>query len=185
MRSHTIAPIAMLIALTELGCGQTQWKAAQWNSAGGSPTQTLRTADQTMDVELTDRVDRLRRLAAVQGVAPPQIEEVTLSADRIAGALRSIPVIRVTFSEHDFFAAGSAAPLPGAAQVLRIMAENMHRDVPDVRVTVLGHTDASGADGENMALSQSRALGVVQALATAGVTPGQLGALSRSRRMTR
>ena len=155
------------------GCVQTQWQGS-----GYGPTQTLRTADQTMDMELTDRVHRLARLAQLQGMSPPQVEEVVLPADRVANAARPIPIIRVTFDERDFFAPGSASPRPEAAQALRIMADSLQRDVPDVRVTVLGHTDASGTEQANAALSQTRAQTVVQSLVASGANPGQLSAVA-------
>ncbi len=131
-----------------------------------------------MDLELTDRVHRLDRLSRLQGVSPPQIEEVVLPADLVAGAARPIPVIRISFREQDFFSPGSAMPRPQAEQVLQVMAENLRRDVPDVRVTVLGHTDATGTQQQNQALSQERALQVVQRLVADGTNPGQLAAVA-------
>jgi outer membrane protein OmpA-like peptidoglycan-associated protein len=131
-----------------------------------------------MDLEVTDWVSRFQRLTRLQGVAPPMIEEVTLPADRVPGATRAIPVIRVTFDERDFFAPGSAEPRSQAVRILAVMAENMHRDVPDVRVTVLGHTDVSGLEAENLALSKSRALSVVRSLVGVDVNPGQLSVVA-------
>ena len=162
-----------LCGLILCGCVQTQWQAGSYGA-----TQTLRTADQTMDVETTDRVARVQRLARVQGVTPPQIQDLVVPAGDVEGARRPIPVIRVTFDERDFFAEGSAAPRPRAAELLHVMAENMRRDVPDMRVTVLGHTDATGTDQANQALSRARALGVVQALVADGANPGQLSAIA-------
>ena len=163
------------VGMTLLLCGCVQ---SQWQSTGLPPTQTLRTADQMMDLELTDRVSRLDRLSRLQGVSSPHIEEVVLPADRVAGATRPIPVIRISFQEQDFFNPGSAAPQPQAEQVLQVMAENLRRDVADVRVTVLGHTDATGSEQQNLALSQSRALSVVQRLVADGANPGQLAAVA-------
>jgi outer membrane protein OmpA-like peptidoglycan-associated protein len=162
-----------LCGLILCGCVQTQWQAGPYGA-----TQTLRTADQTMDLETTDRVARVQRLAGVQGVAPPQIQDLVVPAGDVEDARRPIPVIRVTFDERDFFAEGSAAPRPRAAELLHVMAENMRRDVPDMRVTVLGHTDATGTEQANQALSQARALGVVQALVADGANPGQLSAIA-------
>ena len=156
-----------------LGCVQTQWQSGQ------SPYgQTLRSADETMDVELADRVSRVQRLARLDGVAPPQIEQLVVPASGIAGASRPIPVIRVTFAESDFFAPGSAVPQAGALAALRVMAENMRRDVPDLRVTVLGHTDATGTERANRALGQARALVMMQALVNSGAGPGQLSVVA-------
>ena len=162
---------ATLAALPLTACVQTQWQQ-------GQSTQTLRSADQTMDLEQTDRVGRVQRLSHLDGVAPPRIEQAVVQPGDVAGIARPIPVIRLTFDERDFFAAGSAVPQAGAARVLRVVAENMRRDVPDVRVTVLGHTDATGTEAGNQALSRQRALAMVQELVASGVNPGQLSAIA-------
>lgn len=164
------------LGLAVAGCVQTQWQAS-----GYGPSQAMHTADQTMDVEVADRTSRFGRLANLQGVTPPRIEEVMLPPNAVPGANRPIPVIRVTFEERDFFDPGSAAPRPQAMRVLQVVAENMRRDVPDVRVTVLGHTDASGTDQQNLALSQSRAQSVIQLLVQSGVNPGQFSAVAIGR----
>jgi outer membrane protein OmpA-like peptidoglycan-associated protein len=161
-----IALTVVATCLSLAACVQTQWAL---------PT---RTADQTMDLEVTDRVNRLARLARVQSVVMPDIEPVAVPVEKVPGAARPIPVIRVTFVEADFFAPGGASPLPQAAGILQIMAENMFRDVPDARMTVLGHTDGIGTDPANQALSRSRAAAVVGALVAAGVNPGQLAAVA-------
>lgn len=155
------------------GCVQTQWQAGQPGLG-----QTLRSVDETMDVELADRVGRVERLARLDGVAPPRIEQLVVPARDVPGVVRPIPVIRVTFAERDFFAPGSAAPQRGALAALRIMAENMRRDVPDLRVTVLGHADATGTESANQALGQARALGMMQALVSSGASPGQLSVVA-------
>jgi len=174
--SITVLAFAPIVAFTLGGCVQTQWRAA-----GYGATQTMLSADQTMDVEVSDRINRLRRLANLQGVVPPQIEQVTLPKGAVPGANRPVPVIRVTFTERDFFESGSTAPRPEALRVLQVVAENMHRDVPDVRVTVLGHTDASGTDQQNLALSYGRAQSVIETLVASGVNPGQLSAIAIGR----
>lgn len=131
-----------------------------------------------MDVEVADRIARFDRLSRLQGVIPPRITEVTLPAQDVPGASRSIPVIRVTFEERGFFAPGSALPTTEARQALQVIAENMRRDVPDIRITVLGHTDSTGNAQGNEALSQARATQVVQALVGDGANPGQLSAVA-------
>ena len=160
-----------MCAAALFGCVQTQWQTGQSPSG-----QTLRSADETMDVELTDRVGRVQRLARLDGVAPPRIEQLVVPARD--GASRPIPVIRITFAESDFFAPGSATPQAGALAALRVMAENMRHDVPDLRVTVLGHTDATGMERANQALGYARASVMMQALVEAGAGPGQLSVVA-------
>ena len=163
--------IALLAPVAITGCVQSQWRE-------GSGSAGLATANQMMDLEDHDRIDRFQRLAQENGVAPPQIDQLDVSPDQVRGATRPIPVIRVVFDERSFYDPGSAVPRPEAANALRIIAENMHRDVPDVRLTLLGHTDATGTDSENASLSQRRALGVMQRLVNDGVNPAQLGTVA-------
>lgn len=175
VRPHGRCKIVSLLACAALltGCVQTQWQGS-----GYQQSQTLLSPNQTMDLEVTDRIARFERLSRLQGVIPPRITEVTLPAQDVPGASRPIPVIRVTFEERGFFAPGSASPTPEAQQALQVIAENMRRDVPDVRVTVLGHTDSTGTATGNEALSQARATEVVQSLVGDGVNPGQLSAVA-------
>lgn len=162
----SLAAVFAVAALS--GCAQTQWRS------GTGPVQTLATADQMMDLEQSDRVARFQRLAQLHGVSPPQIEQAVVPASAVPGATRAIPVIRVVFDERAFFAPGSAVPQPGADAILQVIADNMHHDVPDVRVTLLGHADATGSAATNDALARERALAVFQRLAALGVNPAQL-----------
>ncbi|MCQ8277544.1 OmpA family protein [Acetobacteraceae bacterium KSS8] len=165
-----LAPAALSLLSA---CAQTQWQ----ESAPGS-AQTLATADQMMDLELSDRIARLSRLAQQQSVVPPRIEQTVLPAAEVPGADRPIPVIRITFDERDMFASGSAEPQPGARAMLAVIAENLKHDVPDVHVLVMGHTDSQGTAAGNEALSRARALAVVKLLVAAGANPAQLDAVA-------
>ncbi len=169
MRRRTVLVGGLLV----LGGCQTGWPGQGPGQGAG-----LATADQTMDVEAADRANRFGRLAGMDGIAAPRIEQVVVPAGAAPGAGRPIPVIRVVFGEGVFFAPGAAAPRAGAARVMELMAQNMRRDVPDVRLTVLGHTDAVGSDASNYALSEARAVGVLQLLVNDGVNPGQLGTVA-------
>jgi outer membrane protein OmpA-like peptidoglycan-associated protein len=167
-----LLPILLPGMLLLAGCVQTSWQS------GYGPSQTLATADQMMDIEQADRIRRFQRLARLNGITPPEIDQLVVPAAFVPGATRPIPVIRVVFDERVFFDTNSATPRPEAASVLNVMAENMHHDVPDLRVTVLGHTDAVGTDAANIALSERRALSVLQILVRDGVNPGQLGTVA-------
>jgi outer membrane protein OmpA-like peptidoglycan-associated protein len=137
-------------------------------------TPALATQDQTARIEEQDRINRFQRLATMQGIEPPQVEQVLLppgSVDFMAGP---VPVVRVVFPERAFFAFDSATPLPGSERIFDLIAENMTHDVPDAALTVLGHTDAIGTDTYNIALSRRRAEAVMAALVARGVRPNQL-----------
>jgi outer membrane protein OmpA-like peptidoglycan-associated protein len=165
--------VAPLVAMG--GCAQTAWQATPGVVA------PLSTADQMMDVEAADRIRRFQRLSAMAGIAPPLFQQALVPASEVPGADRPIPVIRVVFDEGDFFRSGAFMPQPQAAAILQVIAENMRNDVPDVRLTVLGHTDAVGSDASNIALSKERAVTVMQLLIQDGANPGQLGTVAIGR----
>ena len=98
-----------------------------------------------MDIEETDRINRFQRLARLDGIAAPKIDRSIVPAALVPGATRPIPVIRVVFDERVFFDTDNASPRSETAKVLELIAENMRHDVPDLRITVLGHTDAVGS----------------------------------------
>ena len=65
-------------------------------------------------------------------------------------------------------------PLPQSEKVIKLIAQNMLRDVPDAALTILGHTDSTGTDAYNIDLSRRRALAVMAMLAGDGVDPEQM-----------
>jgi len=173
-RLRRLAWASLLAGCSALpGCAQTSWE-----STGPDATPALATADQTMGLEQADRINRFGRLARMSAITPPQIDQLTVPAERLPGARHPVPVIRVVFEERALFDAGSALPRPEADAIIAVIAENMRRDVPDVCVTVLGHTDAVGPDDSNIDLSRRRALHVLQRLVDHGVNPGQLGTVA-------
>ena len=73
------------------------------------------------------------------------------------------------------FATDSAAIDPASAVVLDVAAEQL-RSRDNVRVVVEGHTDSTGADAYNQALSQRRADAVAKYLESKGVPANRLTA---------
>lgn len=141
------------------------------------PTGGLATQSQTIDLEAADRLNRFQRLATIQGIAPPVIDQLTAPAGTVAGVNMAVPVTHVVFDESTFFNVSSAVPVRSATPVFDVVAENMKRDVPDAALTVLGHTDATGTDAYNLDLSRRRASAVISALIQRGVNPGQLSSV--------
>jgi outer membrane protein OmpA-like peptidoglycan-associated protein len=137
----------------------------------GSP---LATQASTIELENRDRIARFQRLASLQGIAPPLVDQLYAPPGSVPGVEFPAPVVRVVFQEDTFFASGSDEPLPQAGPVFDLIAENMRRDVPDAALTVLGHTDATGSDALNMDLSRRRAASVMAALIARGVPASQL-----------
>ena len=134
----------------------------------------MNTQAQTIDLENQDRIARFRRLAAMQGITPPQVDQLYAPPGSVPGVPGAAPVVRVVFDEDAFFASGSDVPLPELSAILDVIAENMKRDVPDAALTLLGHTDATGSNALNMDLSRRRAAAVMAALIERGVPPSQL-----------
>jgi outer membrane protein OmpA-like peptidoglycan-associated protein len=91
-------------------------------------------------------------------------------------------VVRAVFPERVLFAFGSDEPVPGAANVIDLLAQDLQRDAPGSEVTVLGHTDAVGSDSYNMDLSRRRAVRVLHALAARGLDPARLSAVAIGKR---
>lgn len=129
----------------------------------------LRTLPQTIGIEHQDRINRFRRLARLKDMQAPEIEDMAVPAGRVPGFDYPIPVVRIRFPERVFFDFDKAAVRPEAAAILDLIAESMRRDLPDVKITILGHTDAIGSDAYNFALSSRRAQSVMQALFERGV----------------
>jgi outer membrane protein OmpA-like peptidoglycan-associated protein len=143
---------------------------------------SLATQDQTVGIEEQDRIRRFQRLADLQGITPPDVDQVMLPAGSVDFMSGPVPVVRVVFPERAFFAFDSAIPLPSSEPILDVIAENMKRDVPDAALTVLGHTDAIGTDAYNLDLSLRRAETVMQALVARGVSPDLLSEVAIGKR---
>lgn len=135
----------------------------------------------TTELESRDRSVRFGRMSQLTGVAQPQVQEVRPFAPYGSRAV-GLPVVLVTFDERAFFAPGSDRPRPQSAAILDTVAESMRRDVPDAQLTLLGHTDAVGADAANDDLSMRRARAVLQGLVARGVNEAQLSTMAIGRR---
>jgi hypothetical protein len=72
----------------------------------------------------------------------------------------------------------SDMPRPEAMAVIDLVADNMRHDVPDARLTLLGHTDTIGSDAYNYDLSMRRARNVFQALVDRGCSPAHLSTVA-------
>ena len=149
---------------------------------GPDASPGLATQDQTADLENNDRIARFRRLAALQGVAAPQIDQLRLPPNSVNYMAGAVPVVRVVFDERVFFDFNSDVPRPEAGPVFDLIAENMRHDVPDAALTVLGHTDAVGSDAYNVNLSARRAANVMEELAERGVHRTQLSEVAIGKR---
>lgn len=160
--------LAAILCFAALVAGCTPpYVAPLYHETSHGPT--IYTPEQTVSLENSDRVARFQRLASLTGIMPPTIMVVQEGA---------VPVVEVIFSERVMFDFNSDIPRPEATAVLNLVADNMRRDVPDVQLTLLGHTDAIGSDEYNYDLSLRRAANVFQALVNRGCNPAQLSTVA-------
>lgn len=159
--------LALFVPVMLSGCGPSK--------IGGitQATPILSQAD-TINLEDSDRIARFRRLAQIDGIASPIIQQIFAPPGSVPGVPGQAPVVRVVFPEGVFFNSNNATPLPRSIPVIDLVAQNMRRDVPDAALTILGHTDSTGTDAYNMKLSERRALSVMALLADRGVDPLQM-----------
>lgn len=178
---RTCDTITVLLLVTTLaGCikpydAANPYPRGQYALPSGT---TLVPANQTTGLESDDRVARFRRLAGLNGITPPDIEQMVAQPRQGSSLDRPVPVLRIAFDEKMLFDFDSAQPRPEAAQILDLIADSMRRDVPDAQLTLLGHTDAVGSDSYNDDLSLRRARGVFQALVDRGGNAAQLSTVA-------
>ena len=144
-------------------------------SADGMVVETLR---DTIELENQDRIHRFDRLPRPANTRLPTVEEIVVPAGVVSGADYPIPVARVRFDERVFFDFNKDVIRTDATDTLDLLAENMRRDVPDARLTILGHTDAIGTNEYNFDLSARRARSVMQALYVRGVRLAQMSTVA-------
>lgn len=138
----------------------------------------LKSLPDTIGIEHVDRKNRFNRMATMLGIQPPDVDEMQLDSGQVPGFDFPVPVVRVRFDERALFDFDRDTIRPDARRVLDVMAENMKRDVPDVQLTILGHTDAIGSDTYNNDLSRRRAASVMQALIERGCNPAQMSTVA-------
>lgn len=134
----------------------------------------LNTLPQNIGLEYQDRINRFNRLSSINGIKSPRIDQLQLASGQMPGIDYAIPVIRIIFDNKVFFDFDKDILRPEAEVILNVIAENMRRDVPDVQLLVLGHTDALGTDAYNNDLSMRRARVVLAGLVARGVNSFQL-----------
>jgi OmpA-OmpF porin, OOP family len=132
----------------------------------------------TLQLEHEDRIARLKRLS-VGDVQPSFLTDyLSPSEHRLSGYPVNIPVLRVSFDTDVFFDTGKSEIRPEAFPVLRIIAENLEREPPDVALYIVGHTDSVGNEDYNYNLGMTRANAVAEALARRGIYQADIYRLS-------
>ncbi len=103
--------------------------------------------------------------------------EAQLQAERDAHAVEvervQEDILKLTMQSEVSFAVDSAHIKPGFEPTLQKVANIMYR-YPETRIRVVGHTDSSGSESYNMALSQKRADAVAAYLRAEGISGQRL-----------
>lgn len=138
---------------------------------GPPPHDVLLEATQTVDLEHSDRIFRLRQATERLGVYPPPgFSTYTVPARRMPDNFHvDTPVLRVVFAEAVFFDTARDRLRPEARNILDAVAQSLRGDAPDAAVFVSGHTDNRGAEDYNYNLSINRANAVAEGLLDRGV----------------
>lgn len=125
----------------------------------------------TVCLEHHDRAARMARLAERLGLAErPAVSEYLLDRRLLSSAFRGdVPLLRIVFPERSFFDTARSEIRPEALGALRLIAEALRGEVPDVAVFVAGHTDDRGGEDYNHNLSVARAQAVAAHLNAIGV----------------
>ncbi len=125
----------------------------------------------TVCLEHADRAARMARLAERLNLSErPAISQYLLDRRLLSSAFRGdVPLLRIVFPERSFFDTARTEIRPEALGALRLIAEALRGDAPDVAVFVAGHTDDRGGDDYNHNLSVARAQAVAAHLNAIGV----------------
>lgn len=178
MRSSPRFPLSITLAgalmLTAAGCARNAQRGAVIGGAGGAVVGGVigAASGSTAKGAIIG--------AAVGGAAGAIIGD---QMDRRAAELRQdIPGakvervgegILVTFDTGLLFGLDSAVVRPAAQTNLRNLAANLDK-YPDTDLLIVGHTDSTGTESYNLALSRRRAMAVSDYLAAQGVARTRL-----------
>ena len=130
--------------------------------------------EETIRFEHCLRKFRLQRLATQSGVTPPSINELELSPEELPDLLHVVPSLRLSWASATFFEFDEDQATSDVLPMLDLIADAIRRDIGDVHLYVVGHTDAIGDPDYNQYLSMRRARGVLEWLRDAGVPSNRM-----------
>jgi outer membrane protein OmpA-like peptidoglycan-associated protein len=125
--------------------------------------------------------------AAAQDQAAAAKDQVAAANDRAAEARAQLDALQakqtergmvLTLGSNVLFDTNSDTLKPGADEALSRVAQFMQAQ-SSTKLRIEGHTDSTGSDSYNAALSQRRAQAVASALITRGVDPSRIQAVGR------
>lgn len=117
-------------------------------------------------VEHCDRINRLRRIAKLHGLERDVefFDGNILASELPPDVSVRIPILRVVFQDRVFFDTDSSTLRPEAYEIVRIVAQSLQLEPPDVALFVAGHADERGDAAYNLNLSVDRANALAEAI---------------------
>ncbi len=137
------------------------------------PKQYTKNA-QGIEFEHCLRTSRFLRLVSEYGIQPPKFEEVWLTAEEFPKLTFDVPALRISWSSSTFFDSNRDDLRASAKPIVALVADAIARDIGDVNLFLVGHTDATGNAPYNEDLSLRRAQHVAEMLAARGVPERQM-----------
>ncbi len=129
---------------------------------------------QGIEFEHCLRTSRFLRLVREHGVQQPKFEEVWLTAEEFPKLAFAVPALRISWSSSTFFDSNRDDLMASAEPIIELVADAIARDIGDVNLFLVGHTDAIGNAAYNEDLSLRRAQHVAEMLAARGVPERQM-----------
>ncbi len=148
--------------------------AVNWRTACAPMPRSYAKDKENIRFEHCLRSLRFLRLAGERDVAAPLIEALDLTAGAIPGIDYDVPALRLAWENQTFFDSDDDQLIEGVLPILDFVASAVGRDIGDVQLYVVGHTDSRGADDYNQDLSRRRGRAVVERLGVAGIPYHQM-----------
>lgn len=145
-------------------------QATLWGAAIGAAVGGL--AGNQIGAYMDRQEQELRNALAASAAT----SAASAAAAESASIQREADVLTATFKSDVFFKVDSAVLLPGAQDEMDRVADVLNR-YPQTTIRVEGHTDATGRDDHNLALSERRAKAVADALYQRNVSPDRISTI--------
>lgn len=115
----------------------------------------------------------MRQALANSEAASIQREQQVLEEAKQDSSRKDMDILTVTFKSDYLFAVNSSTLLPGAYDEVRRVAGVLNQ-YPQTTIVISGHTDSTGSEQYNQALSERRANAVKSALLGMGVSAARM-----------
>ena len=129
--------------------------------------------------KLDSKVDELQKSEIARLDANAAEQEALRSLQEVAKVKQKEGKVVVALSGGVLFKSGHADLLPTARTALDNVVDAIKESEKDPKVAVIGHTDSTGSEQRNLALSRERAEAVRRFLVSQGLEPEQVKAEGR------